>query len=48
MWGRNRSCCLGVTHEKDQYFPLKVAINAMVDKVDCGVDHSIAYCKPFM
>lgn len=48
MWGRNRSSCLGVTHEKDQYFPLKVAISAMVEKVDCGVDHTIAYCKPFM
>lgn len=48
MWGRNRSACLGLRHEKDQYFPFKVAISAMVQKIDCGVDHTIAYCKPFM
>lgn len=26
MWGRNRSACLGLGHEKDQYFPFKVNI----------------------
>lgn len=48
MWGRNRASCLGITHEKDQFFPLKVAINAMVEKIDCGVDHTVAYCRAFM
>lgn len=48
MWGRNRSACLGVRHTDDQYFPFQVAISAMVEKIDCGVDHTVAYCKPYM
>lgn len=48
MWGKNRAACLGLKHEKDQYFPLKVALPAKVEKVDCGVDHTIAYCKAFV
>lgn len=48
MWGKNRSACLGLSNEKDQYFPLKVAISAKVEKIDCGVDHTVAYCRPFM
>lgn len=48
MWGRNRASCLGITHDKDQFFPLKVAVNAMVQKIDCGVDHTVAFCKAFM
>lgn len=48
MWGHNRSACLGLRNEKDQYFPLKVALPAKVLKVDCGVDHTIAYCKSFV
>lgn len=48
MWGRNRSCCLGVHHNKDQYFPFQVAISAMVEKIDIGVDHTVAYCKAFI
>lgn len=48
MWGRNRASCLGITHDKDQFFPLKVAMNAMVKKIDCGVDHTVAHCQAFM
>ncbi|KAL4704416.1 hypothetical protein ACJJTC_000415 [Scirpophaga incertulas] len=47
MWGRNRHGCLGLGHNNDQFFPLKVAIGAHVLKVVCSVDHSIAMCKPF-
>lgn len=48
MWGKDRSACLGLREERDQYFPLKVALNAQVLKIDCGVDHTLAYCKAFM
>lgn len=48
MWGKNRAACLGLSNTKDQYFPLKVPIGAMVQKIECGVDHTVAYCKPFM
>lgn len=48
MWGRNRAACLGLKHEKHQSFPLKVALPAKVQKIDCGVDHTVAYCKPFV
>lgn len=48
MWGRNRGSCLGLGHEKDQYFPYKVAIGAHCLKIACGVDHTLAYCKPFV
>ncbi|XP_060534195.1 RCC1-like G exchanging factor-like protein [Cylas formicarius] len=47
-WGRNRSCCLGLGHEKDQYFPLKVSLSGHVDDVFCALDHTIAICKPFI
>ncbi|XP_026288148.1 RCC1-like G exchanging factor-like protein [Frankliniella occidentalis] len=46
-WGHNRGGCLGQGHEKDQFFPLKVAIGAVTLKVCCGVDHMVALCKPF-
>lgn len=48
MWGKNRAYCLGLRHEKDQYFPLKVPLPAQVEKIDFGVDHTVAYCKAFM
>ncbi|XP_056635731.1 RCC1-like G exchanging factor-like protein [Diorhabda sublineata] len=48
VWGRNKYGCLGLGHEKDQYFPIKVAIGGYVEKISCGVDHSIAICKPFI
>lgn len=47
-WGRNRQGCLGLGHEKDQHFPLKVSIGAHVLDVACSVDHSVAICKPFV
>ncbi|KAJ8983527.1 hypothetical protein NQ317_012018 [Molorchus minor] len=47
-WGRNKSCCLGLGNEKDQYFPLKVAMGGHVQNVFCGIDHTIAICKPFI
>ncbi|XP_050292896.1 RCC1-like G exchanging factor-like protein [Anthonomus grandis grandis] len=48
MWGRNRGCALGFGDEKDQFFPLKVAIGGIVENVFCGLDHTIALCKPFI
>lgn len=48
MWGRNRSCCLGVLYEKDQYFPFQVPVNSMIEKIDMGVDHTVAYSKAFV
>lgn len=47
MWGKNRAACLGLRNENDQFFPLKVGIGAKVLKIDCGVDHTVAYCKTF-
>lgn len=48
MWGRNRSACLGLGTESDRFFPLKVALGAQVLKIDCGVDHTVSFCKAFM
>lgn len=48
MWGKNRAACLGHQNEKDQFFPLKVSLPAKVEKLDCGVDHTIAHCKAFV
>uniref|UniRef100_A0A6E8VTU5 RCC1-like domain-containing protein n=1 Tax=Anopheles coluzzii TaxID=1518534 RepID=A0A6E8VTU5_ANOCL len=48
MWGHNRYACLGLGHKNDQFFPLKVALNARVHKVTCGVDHTITLCKAFV
>lgn len=48
MWGRNKFGCLGIGHENDQFFPYKSNIGAKVHKILCGVDHSIALCKPFI
>jgi len=36
---------LGLGHEKDQYFPFKVAMAATVKRIACGPDHTIALCK---
>lgn len=47
-WGRNKFGCLGLGHEKDQFFPYKALVGAKVQKVKCGVDHSIALCKTFI
>ncbi|CAH2233206.1 jg2743 [Pararge aegeria aegeria] len=47
MWGRNRHGCLGLGHDKDQHFPLKIGIGAHVLSVKCSVDHTVAMCKPF-
>uniref|UniRef100_A0A0C9PLF0 Wbscr16_0 protein n=2 Tax=Fopius arisanus TaxID=64838 RepID=A0A0C9PLF0_9HYME len=48
MWGKNKYGHLGLGHQNDQFFPLKVAIGAEVKKVACGVDHTVALCKPFI
>ncbi|KAJ8955396.1 hypothetical protein NQ318_003494 [Aromia moschata] len=48
IWGRNKGACLGLGTEKDQYFPLKVAMGGHVQDVFCGIDHTIAICKPFI
>ncbi|KAL3289606.1 hypothetical protein HHI36_023018 [Cryptolaemus montrouzieri] len=47
-WGRNRNGCLGLGNESDQYFPLKVCLGGIVKNVHCGIDHSVAVCKPFI
>lgn len=45
-WGHNRGGCLGLGHDNDQFFPFKVALGAAVVKVCCGVDHTVALCRP--
>lgn len=47
-WGRNKFGCLGLGHEKDQFFPYKALVGAKVDRVSCGVDHTIALCRSFI
>lgn len=47
-WGRNKYGCLGLGHEKDQFFPYKAMVGAKVQRVTCGVDHTIALCKSFI
>ena len=42
-WGRNRGNLLGVRHESDQFFPMRIDTNmASVKKISIGVDHSCA------
>lgn len=48
MWGRNKFGCLGIGHENNQPFPFKANVAAKVQKILCGVDHSIALAKPFI
>ncbi|EFN82875.1 RCC1-like G exchanging factor-like protein [Harpegnathos saltator] len=48
MWGVNKFGCLGLGHIKDQFFPLRVSVGAQVKKVACGIDHTVALCKPFI
>lgn len=47
-WGRNKFGCLGLGHDNDQFFPYKAHVGAKVDRVSCGVDHTIALCKSFI
>lgn len=47
-WGRNKHNCLGLGIKNDQHFPLKVALGGYVKDVACGIDHSVALCKPFV
>jgi RCC1-like G exchanging factor-like protein len=47
-WGKNKFGCLGLGHDKDQFFPYKALVGAKVEKVTCGVDHTIAVCKSFV
>lgn len=46
-WGHNRGGCLGLGHSSNQYFPIKVAIGASVNKVSCGVDHTVVMCSSY-
>ena len=48
VWGKNKFGCLGLGHKNDQFFPFKASVGAKVIKVSCGVDHTIALCKPFI
>lgn len=47
-WGKNKGKCLGLGDDKDQYFPLKVSLVNEVLKLNLGVDHSAALCKPWV
>ena len=47
-WGRNKYGCLGLGHDKDQFFPFKTHLGAKVIEVKCGVDHTIALCRTFI
>ena len=47
-WGKNKFGCLGLGHENDQFFPFKALVGAKVEKVVCGVDHTIALCNSFV
>lgn len=47
-WGRNKFGCLGLGHEKDQFFPYKTLVGAKVERLACGVDHNIALCRSFI
>ncbi|XP_003740298.1 RCC1-like G exchanging factor-like protein [Galendromus occidentalis] len=46
-WGRNQNGCLGLGHEKNQMFPLKVNIAVRVAKVSIGVDHMAAITQSY-
>lgn len=48
IWGKNSAGQLGLGHNLDQYYPLKVSIGAKVLKVFCGIDHTMALCRPFI
>ncbi|KAI4497476.1 hypothetical protein M0802_007487 [Mischocyttarus mexicanus] len=48
MWGCNKFGSLGLSHRNDQFFPFKVSVGAQVKKVACGIDHTVALCKPFI
>lgn len=48
VWGHNKFGCLGLGHQKDQFFPLKAAVGAKVVKVACGVDHTMVMAKAFV
>lgn len=48
MWGKNKFGCLGLGETKDQFFPFKTAVSSKVEKIYCGVDHTLAICKSFI
>lgn len=49
VWGSNRFGCLGVGDKRQRiYFPFKVAVNARVQKMSFGADHTLALCQPFV
>ncbi|CAH1403955.1 unnamed protein product [Nezara viridula] len=47
IWGRNRYGCLGIGHQRDQFFPYKVAFSALARKVSCGLDHTMVLCYAY-
>ncbi|XP_021365239.1 RCC1-like G exchanging factor-like protein isoform X2 [Mizuhopecten yessoensis] len=47
-WGKNRSGCLGLYVQRDQFYPLKVSMPAETYSIVCGVDHNVAFCKSFV
>uniref|UniRef100_A0A336KZB7 CSON000941 protein n=1 Tax=Culicoides sonorensis TaxID=179676 RepID=A0A336KZB7_CULSO len=47
-WGRNKYGCLGLGHDKDQFFPFKAVVNAKIVDCECGADHTMALCKSYL
>lgn len=49
VWGANRFGCLGLGDKRQSMnFPFKVAVNAKVQRIAFGVDHTLALCSPFV
>lgn len=49
VWGVNRFGCLGLGDKRqNMFFPFKVAVNAKVQRMRFGADHTVALCKPFV
>lgn len=49
VWGVNRFGCLGLGDKRqNMFFPFKVAVNAKIQKMRFGADHTVALCSPFV
>jgi len=44
-WGKNKHGCLGIGHNRDQFFPWKIVVGAEVTNVFCGADHTVILSK---
>lgn len=49
VWGVNRFGCLGLGDKRqNMFFPFKVAVNAKIQRMRFGADHTVALCSPFV